>query len=124
MNNQKYSPKNDVPDILKELHTSEAQTLAQLKEYMRLFAQTQLAMEQAQAAEASRSMPEEISTSVSSRKAPSRLVTKDKAISARVNSETYDRFKRICEARGASANAVLNMLMSDYVREHRDLLEE
>lgn len=126
MSNQKnfFKKNDDVTDIMKALHISEAQTMAQLKEYMRLFAQTQLEMEQAQEADAAQSAPEEASSPVSDKKRPSRLVTKDKAISARVNSSTYDCFKRICEARGISANSVLNMLMSDYVREYKDWLEE
>ena len=48
---------------------------------------------------------------------------KDKAISARVNGTTYANFKKICEARGLTSNACLNMLITDYVREHKDILE-
>ena len=48
---------------------------------------------------------------------------KDKAISARVNSITYTNFKKICEARGLSSNACLNMLMTDFVRENKSIIE-
>ena len=49
---------------------------------------------------------------------------KDKAISARVNGTTYTNFKRICEARGLTSNACLNMLITDFVRENKRILEE
>ena len=48
---------------------------------------------------------------------------KDKAISARVNSTTYANFKKICEARGLSSNACLNMLMTDFVRENKSIID-
>lgn len=49
---------------------------------------------------------------------------KDKAISARVNGSTYINFKKICDARGISANACVNMLITDFVRENKKILEE
>lgn len=49
---------------------------------------------------------------------------KDKAISARVNGTTYYNFKKICEARGLSSNACLNMLITDFVRENKGVLED
>ena len=49
---------------------------------------------------------------------------KDKAISARVNGATYTKFKRICEARGITSNACINMLITDFVRENKGVLEE
>lgn len=49
---------------------------------------------------------------------------KDKAISARVNGNTYYNFKKICEARGLSSNACLNMLITDFVRENKGVLED
>lgn len=48
--------------------------------------------------------------------------SKSKAISARVYGDTYSKFKMICEARGMTANACLNMLITDFVRENRDVL--
>lgn len=48
---------------------------------------------------------------------------KDKAISARVNGSTYLKFKMICEARGLTPNACLNMLITDFVRENKDIIE-
>ena len=53
-----------------------------------------------------------------------RTKSKDKAISARVNGTTYTNFKKICDARGITSNACLNMLITDFVRENRSLLEE
>ncbi len=49
---------------------------------------------------------------------------KDKPISARVNGVTYTNFKKICEARGLSSNACLNMLITDFVRENKSIIEE
>lgn len=50
--------------------------------------------------------------------------SKDKAISARVNGSTYINFKKICDARGISSNACINMLITDFVRENKGVLEE
>ena len=49
---------------------------------------------------------------------------KDKAISARVNGSTYSNFRKICQARGITPNACLNMLITDFVRENKKVLEE
>lgn len=49
---------------------------------------------------------------------------KDKAISARVNGSTYMNFRKICEARGLTANACLNMLITDFVRENKSIIEQ
>lgn len=49
---------------------------------------------------------------------------KDKPISARVNGTTYAKFKRICDARGITSNACLNMLITDFVRENKTILGE
>lgn len=49
---------------------------------------------------------------------------KDKAISARVNGATYYNFKEICRARGITSNACLNMLITDFVRENKKILED
>ena len=48
---------------------------------------------------------------------------KDKAISARVNSETYIKFKKICAERGLTSNACLNMLISDFVIDNKHIIE-
>lgn len=48
---------------------------------------------------------------------------KDRAISARVNGTTYTNFKKICEARGITSNACLNMLITDYVRENKGVID-
>lgn len=49
---------------------------------------------------------------------------KDKQISAKVNTETYAAFSKINEAQGMSNNSVLNMLISQYVRANKDIIEE
>jgi len=49
---------------------------------------------------------------------------KDKAISARVNGPVYTKFKKICQARGITSNACLNMLITDFVRENKKILDE
>lgn len=49
---------------------------------------------------------------------------KDKPISARVNGTTYTNFKKICEARGLTSNAALNMLISDFVIANKNILEQ
>lgn len=49
---------------------------------------------------------------------------KDKQISARVNGTTYSKFKKICDARGITSNACLNMLITDFVRENKDILDD
>ena len=52
-----------------------------------------------------------------------RSTSKDKPISARVNGTTYTNFKKICEKRGLTSNAALNMLISDFVLENKHILE-
>ena len=56
-------------------------------------------------------------------KISSRPRCKDKAISARVNGTTYANFKKICEHRGITSNSCLNMLITDFVRENKNILE-
>lgn len=48
---------------------------------------------------------------------------KDKAISARVYGDTYARFKKVCDARGLTTNACLNMLITDFVRDNSAVIE-
>ncbi len=48
---------------------------------------------------------------------------KNKAISARVYGSTYNQFRRICDAKGITANACLNMLIADFVRENKAAIE-
>ena len=48
---------------------------------------------------------------------------KDKAISLRVNSDSYETFKRICRAKGITANACLNMLMNEYTLDNKRFIE-
>lgn len=57
-------------------------------------------------------------------KLTTRPKSKDKAISARVNGTTYTNFKKICDARGLSSNACLNMLITDFVRENKHIIGE
>jgi hypothetical protein len=49
---------------------------------------------------------------------------KDKAISARVNGVTYKKFTDICKARGITSNACINMLITDFVRENKSVIDE
>ena len=45
---------------------------------------------------------------------------REKAISARVNGEIYDRFRTICEQKNMTTNAGLNMLIAEYVRQNEE----
>lgn len=54
----------------------------------------------------------------------SNLAIKNKLISARVNDETYSKFQKICREKGLSTNACLNMLMTSYVRENKEFLND
>lgn len=49
---------------------------------------------------------------------------KDKQISAKVNMKMYNEFTAINKIQGLSNNSALNMLISKYVRENRNLLED
>ena len=40
---------------------------------------------------------------------------RERAISARVNGDIFDRFKSICEQKNMTTNAGLNMLIAEYV---------
>jgi hypothetical protein len=53
-----------------------------------------------------------------------RKIEKDKQISVKVNSETYEKFAVICSKEGISRNSALNMLISHYVRDNEYLLED
>ena len=48
---------------------------------------------------------------------------KNRAISARVNDDTYQDFKIICKGKGITPNACLNMLISEFVHENKSYLE-
>lgn len=50
--------------------------------------------------------------------------TKDKQISAKVNARTYKDFSDINKMQGISNNSALNMLISQYVRENRSIINE
>lgn len=45
---------------------------------------------------------------------------REKAISARVNGDIFDRFKSICEAKNMTTNAGINMLIAEYVRQNEE----
>ena len=49
--------------------------------------------------------------------------SKDKQISAKVNSGVYAEFTAINKAQGLSNNSALNMIINRYVRENRGILE-
>lgn len=40
------------------------------------------------------------------------------------NGTTYTNFKKICEARGLTSSAAINMLISDFVLENKQILEQ
>lgn len=48
---------------------------------------------------------------------------KNKMISAKVNDVTYQQFTKINQARGASNNSILNMLIADYVAANKGYLD-
>ena len=49
---------------------------------------------------------------------------KDKQISAKVNMKIYNAFTKINKLQGISNNSALNMLITKYVRENKDILDE
>ena len=49
---------------------------------------------------------------------------KDKQISAKVNMKIYNAFTKINNLQGISNNSALNMLITKYVRENKDILDE
>jgi predicted DNA binding CopG/RHH family protein len=50
--------------------------------------------------------------------------TKDKRVSVRMSSQTYDQFALINSKLGASNGSVINMMVAEYVMKHRDLLSD
>lgn len=71
----------------------------------------------------------ETSSVIKKEKAPiSRIISrdgaKDKQISAKVNMKIYDAFTKINKLQGISNNSALNMLITKYVRENRDILDD
>lgn len=50
--------------------------------------------------------------------------SKDKQISAKVNERTYAMFSAINKIYGLSNNSTLNMLISEYVRDKKDILKD
>lgn len=49
---------------------------------------------------------------------------KDKQISAKVNMKMYNAFTTINKMQGLSNNSALNMIMTKYIRENKNLLED
>lgn len=49
---------------------------------------------------------------------------KGKLLSVRVNEDTYGKFRQICDLRGTTANAQLNIMMAEYVLEHEKWLKK
>ena len=62
------------------------------------------------------------------KKAVERIISrdgaKDKQISAKVNMKIYSAFTTINKLQGISNNSALNMLITKYVRENKEILEE
>ena len=53
-----------------------------------------------------------------------RPVTKDKAISLRINGTNYLKLKKICSSRGFSVNSCINMLVSDFIKDNSNFLDD
>lgn len=49
--------------------------------------------------------------------------TKDKRVSVRMNSSTYDQFALINSKLGTSNGSVINMLVAEYIMKYKELLE-
>ncbi len=49
---------------------------------------------------------------------------KNKMISAYVDIDRYNKFKRINEKRGISSNKILNLMIADYVLQYEKLLDD
>lgn len=49
---------------------------------------------------------------------------RSKTLSLRVYTDIHDAFTKINRRRGMSTNSVLNMLITQYIRDNRDILEE
>ena len=49
---------------------------------------------------------------------------RSKTLSWRVYNDIHDAFTRINRRRGMSTNSVLNMLITQYIRENKDILED
>lgn len=49
---------------------------------------------------------------------------KNKAISAWVNKESYEKFTQINKARGMSNNMTLNLLIQDYVLRNEEIIKD
>ncbi len=50
--------------------------------------------------------------------------TKDKRVSVRMSSQTYDQFALINSKLGASNGSVINMMVAEYVLKHKDLISD
>ena len=50
--------------------------------------------------------------------------TKDKRVSVRMNSATYDQFAEINAKLGTSNGSVINMLISEYIMKYKELLDQ
>lgn len=49
--------------------------------------------------------------------------TKDKRMSIRINSTTYEQFDQINTKLGTSNSSVVNMMIAEYIMKYKDLLE-
>lgn len=49
---------------------------------------------------------------------------KDKTVSAKYNSEIYNRFTEINKAQGITNNSALNMILAKYVKENSGWIED
>lgn len=67
---------------------------------------------------------EQVSKDKKAVKKITKTAIKDKTVSAKFNSEIYNRFTEINKAQGITNNSALNMILTKYVRENSDLIDE
>lgn len=110
-----------------KLSISEEQTMEKLKEYLHLLAQAQLETDKQKdldPIDSPEPAPVNPIQDEQSTQPPVRANARDKLISLRVNGQTYELFKKLCAARGIPMSTCFNMMMMDFVRENKKILEE
>ena len=68
--------------------------------------------------------PEEKTKSAAVNRMMAKNGVKDKSVSLKVNSQVYATFTEICKELGLSNNSCLNMIIGQYVRDNKYLLEK
>ena len=70
------------------------------------------------------SVAEEQSIEKTAVKKITRSAKKDKQLSIKVSQDVFNRFTAIAKAQGMSNNSAFNMIMTKYIRENADLLDD